>query len=51
LLRDFSELLARRQLETDGVLAESSQRRRPVRELQRECADGFFARLSSFFEL
>jgi len=50
LARDFSELLARRQLETDGILAQSSQRR-PVSELQRECADGFFARLSSFFEL
>jgi len=50
LLREFSELLARRQLETDGVLAQTGERHRAT-ELQRKCADGFFARLSSFFEL
>ena len=50
LLRDFSELLARRQLEIDGALTQTSQRRR-VNELQRECAAGFFTRLTSFFEL
>ena len=50
LLREFSELLARRQLEIDGVLTQTSERRR-VNELQRECANGFLARLSSFFEL
>ena len=53
LLRRLSELLARRQLETEGLLAENAQSMRRVNfsQRQRECADGFLARITHFFEL
>jgi len=53
LLRRLSELLARRQLETEGLLAENAQsvRRVNLSQRQRECAEGFLTRITHFFEL
>ena len=53
LLRQLSELLARRQLETEGLLAENAQslRRVNLSQRQRECMDGFLARITHFFDL
>ena len=49
LLRELSELLARRRLESEGVLAQASQ---PVESAKhREYTAGFLAKLSQFFGL
>jgi small-conductance mechanosensitive channel/CRP-like cAMP-binding protein len=50
LLQKLSELLARRKLETDGVLAENAQKHMALAK-QREYTAGFLAKLKSFFEL
>ena len=50
LLEKLSELLAQRRLENEGVLASNAEKKTLVAKKQ-EYAAGFFARLSSFFEL
>ncbi len=50
LLERLSELLARRRLETEGVLAENPSAQ-VASERQREYTQGFLGRLRSFFEL
>ena len=50
LLDQLSDLLAKRQMETDGLLAESASQRNIVQE-QRVIAAGFLNKLRSFFEL
>jgi small-conductance mechanosensitive channel/CRP-like cAMP-binding protein len=50
LLSKLSELLARRQLETDGILAAQSQTSL-IRAKQSEYQAGFLGRLRQFFEL
>lgn len=50
LLHQLSELLAKRHLETEGILAESAQKQIGGQK-QQEYAAGFLERLRSFFEL
>ena len=50
LLVRLSELLARRRLETEGILAENPSAQ-VASERQREYTQGFLGRLRSFFEL
>jgi CRP-like cAMP-binding protein len=50
LLQKLSELLARRKLETEGVLAENAQKH-VVLVRQGEYTARFLAKLKSFFEL
>jgi hypothetical protein len=49
-VQQLSELLARRRLETEGILAESVSRQAAMAKEQ-EYTAGFLARLRSFFEL
>ena len=53
LLQRLSDLLARRQMETEGLLAENAQsaRRGNFNQRHRECAEGLLARITHFFEL
>jgi small-conductance mechanosensitive channel/CRP-like cAMP-binding protein len=53
LLVRLSELLARRQVETEGLLEENTQvaQRQSVIQRQRECAAGFLSKIAHFFEL
>lgn len=50
LTQKLSELLAQRKMETDGVLAATTEKASALNK-RREYAAGFFAKLSSFFEL
>jgi CRP-like cAMP-binding protein len=52
LSRTLSELLARRQMETDGWIAEKHRAGQPaLTDRQRQCAEGFLAKITHFFEL
>ena len=53
LSRTLSELLARRQMETEGWLAEKSRAAGSPAgsDHERQCAEGFLARITRFFEL
>lgn len=51
ILTRLSELLARRQLETEGIVAAHAQRSATTEDRVQEYQAGFLARLKSFFEL
>ena len=51
ILPRLSELLARRQLETEGIVAARSQRTAGIEAREQEYQASFLDRLKSFFEL